>query len=65
MVLPTHCIIVIYVSLNGNSASLGPKFDGSCANNGTKTKIRFCGVICTEAIKVRPQWTTYWLRFHI
>ncbi len=27
------------VSLNGNSASLGPTFDGSCANNGTKTKI--------------------------
>ncbi len=27
----------IYVSLNGNSASLGPKFDSSCANNGTKT----------------------------
>ncbi len=22
-------------------------------------------VICTEAIKVRPQWTTNWLRFHI
>ncbi len=21
--------------------------------------IRFCGVICTEAINVRPQWTTY------
>ena len=52
---------------------LGPKFDGSCANNGTKTKsgtfgpwnFRFCGVICTEAIKVRPQWTTNWLKFHI
>ena len=28
----------LYVSLNGNSASLGPKFDCSCANNGTKTK---------------------------
>ena len=28
-----------YVSLNGNSASLGPKFDDSCANYGTKTKI--------------------------
>ena len=51
------------VSLNGNSASLGPKFDCSCANNGRKTKFglktknanfRFCGVICTEAIKVRP-----------
>ncbi len=23
-----------------------------------------CGVICTEAIKVRPQWTTNGLRFH-
>ncbi len=52
---------------------MGPKFDGSCANNVTKTKIpkaesanfRFCGVICTEAIKVRPHWTTYWLKFHI
>ncbi len=57
---------------------LGPKSDGSCANNGRKTKsgtfglwkvlhsrnFRFCGVVCTEAIKVRPQWTTNWLRFH-
>ncbi len=32
------------VSLNGNSASLGPKFDGSCANNGTKTKIGTFGL---------------------
>ena len=32
------CRAIPFVSLNGNSASLGPKFDGFCANNGTKTK---------------------------
>ncbi len=39
----------------------------STMRNRPKTKhtnFRFCGVICTEAIKVRPQWTTNWLRFH-
>ena len=35
---------VIFVSLNGNSASFGPKFDGSCANNGIKTKSGTFGV---------------------
>ncbi len=38
-----------------------------CAEPKTKTKhanFRFCGVICKEAIKVRPQWTTNWLRIH-
>ncbi len=42
-----------YVSLNGNSASLGPKFDGSCANNGTKMKNGTFG-LCEGNVKDRP-----------
>ncbi len=37
---------------------LGPNFGGFCANNTTKTKVatfRFCAIISTGAIKIRPQ----------
>ncbi len=49
---------------NGNSAFLGPKFDGSCTNNGTKTKIGqvFFLLVFFAQKPQRPQWTTYWLR---
>ncbi len=57
------------MSLNGNSASFGPNFDCSCANNGTKTKIgttmrnlpktkratfRFCVLFAQKPSKLGP-----------
>ncbi len=46
-----------------------PKFDVVRTNNTTKmTKCANChfrGGICTEAIKFRPQWTQYSMKFHI
>ena len=40
----------------------------STMRNLPKTKcatFHFCAIISTGAVKLRPQWTTNWLRFHI
>ena len=64
-----YLIVVTFVKFQPILGPLGPVFDRFCVNNITKTSFYYaepiCDVICTGTIKDRPQWTQYWLKFHI
>ena len=71
--------LVLYVKFRRILGPLGPKFDSFCVNGTMKMTLGTFGLstmrnhpsvifvvfFCMEAIKFRPQWTQYWLRFHI